>query len=67
MIRGAECGYRGYRRYRAATYSIGQQASATKIFYLAFVQTVKPVCTLRLLLLGLASSPYVTSTVSQFV
>ena len=34
--RGAECGYRGYRRYRAATYPSGQQASITKIFLLGF-------------------------------
>ena len=24
LARGAECGYRGYRRYRAATYPSGQ-------------------------------------------
>ena len=31
--RGAEC---GYRRYRAATYPSGQQASKTKLFLLDF-------------------------------
>ena len=43
LTREAECGYRGYRRYRAATYSSRQQASRTKLFYWVFVLTVKSV------------------------
>ena len=35
-VRGAEYGYRGYRRYRAAKYPSGQQASRTKLFSLGF-------------------------------
>ena len=37
LNRGAECGYRGYRRYRAATYPSGQQASKQNQNFWVFV------------------------------